>query len=599
MRARPGTSIRAWQTTLFVAVIVVAILILSGSVSAGLRATLVQMTQTSELRNASALSQRLEGSLPIGVTGTEEIRRIIGEYRDIYGGGIWLYDAQGDVLESAYDGSPLPAELENAFLTASTGRAYARTDFRPDGWVVAAKPLETASGELQGVVVTASSVAPAAAILRAVRERIWVAFWVSLAIAGLLGLAFAEFISRRIKAMSQAAAAITAGDFDQRLTTRFVPNEMSDLADSFNRMAHNLGEAFGEIEESRREIAAVVESMAEGVVAFDADGFVRVINPEAVTVLSLPAQDHIGSTLSDIIDTDDLMTIVRAALRGEAATQTVTIGSFVVLAHSTPLLDARGGTSGAVLLLADVTEATRIEDAQRRFVADASHELRTPIAALKGMLELLDDGAKDVPEVRDDFISTMQNEVERLGRLVADMLTLAQLDAGSLRLTLNPEPAVALIASVTRVMQGLADPAGVTLSMEADDGLCVLADRDRIVQVLLSLTDNAVKHSSAGGTVHLAASATASGVRFAVADDGPGIAPDELPRVFERFYQVDAARTSGSGTGLGLAIAKEIIEAHGATIEASSALGEGTTFSFVLPACEPHEPAADDALTEP
>jgi two-component system phosphate regulon sensor histidine kinase PhoR len=224
-----------------------------------------------------------------------------------------------------------------------------------------------------------------------------------------------------------------------------------------------------------------------------------------------------------------------------------------------------------------------MEAAQRRFVADASHEMRTPIAAIKGMLELLDDGAKNVPDVQDDFIHTMQLEADRLGRLVSDLLTLARLEAGSLELERAPVSVADLLGDVAGVMRTLAEQAEVEIVTAAPEGdVAVLADRDRIVQVLLSFTDNALKHSTAGTTVRLAANPHGETVRLSVSDEGPGIGTDQIGRVFERFYRADSAR-GGTGTGLGLAIAKEIVEAHGASIEIDSAPGAGTTFRFDLP----------------
>jgi PAS domain S-box-containing protein len=583
MAERRRGSISLWQTELFIVVIVVAMLVLSGSLSAGLRSTLTQITETTELRNASALAQRLEPEFPLQAGGSATVRDVVNEYRDIYGGGIWVYDAEGTLLESAFDTDPGDAVLESARLGALDEReAYAASTLRPNGWVVASKTLRGDAGDVEGTVVTASSVEQPVAILRALRDRLWVTFWVSLVIAGLLGFGFARLISRRITAMSDAAAAIAAGDFEQRLPTGLVPGEVQDLAVSYNTMAATLGEAFGEIEESRRQIAAVVESMAEGVVAFDSDGVVRVTNPEALRLLGAPEGDLIGAPLETIAAESEVVSVVRAGLQGESTAETVALGHCIVLLHCTPLLEETGEVDGAVLLLADVTERHRIEDAQRRFVADASHEMRTPIAALKGMLELLADGAKEVPAVRDDFISTMQVEVDRLGRLVADLLTLARLEAGSLELTLAPEFVTDLLGGVSAVMQTLAEQADVRLSVEiADEELRVLADRDRIVQVLLSFTDNALKHSAPGSTVHVRVARAGESVRFEVADEGAGIEAEELSRVFERFYRADSAR-GGAGTGLGLAIAKEIVEAHGASIEVHSEPGAGTVFSFGL-----------------
>lgn len=598
MAARRKGSIRLWQTELFIAVIVVAILILSGSVSAGLRATLTRMTETTELRNASALAARLESELPLGVTGRDPVRQVVAEYRDIYGGGIWVYDDRGELLESAHDTSPTDAVLEAArtrVLDEET--TYVSSDLRPNGWVVAARPVRDPGGALEGVVLTASPADQSVTILKSVRDRMWVAFWLSLAIAGLIGFGFAELIRRRIRAMSDAASAIAAGDFEQRLSAGFTPGEIQDLAESYNRMAAKLGEAFGEIQESRRQIATVVESMAEGVVAFDASGVVHVVNPEAARLLSVESETGrgdaresegagrslLGTSIEGIPTEQDVLDIVRSGLAGESGARTVRLGSNVVLLHCTPLLDPEGEVDGAVLVLADVTERHRIEAAQRRFVADASHEMRTPVAALKGMLELLVDGAKDVPEVRDDFLQTMQFEVDRLGRLVADLLTLARLEAGNLQLRPAPESAAGLLGDVAGVMRTLAEQAGVELAVHAPEDARVLADRDRILQVLLSFTDNALKHSPRGATISLFAKPEGRMVRLEVSDEGSGIEADDVARVFERFYRGDA-RPSKAGAGLGLAIAKEIIEAHGSSIDVRSEPGAGTTFGFELPA---------------
>jgi signal transduction histidine kinase len=395
--------------------------------------------------------------------------------------------------------------------------------------------------------------------------------------------------------MSEAAASIAAGDFEQRLPTGFVPDEIHTLGESYNEMAVKLGEAFGAIQESQRQIAAVIESMAEGVVAFDAEGVVRVANPEAERLLAREGTELRGLPLDALEAPGEVLELVRASLGGARAVETVELGPHIALLHCTPLLNAEGEVDGAVLLLADVTEQHRIEDAQRRFVADASHEMRTPIAALKGMLELLADGAKDVPEVRDDFIHTMQLEADRLGRLVADLLTLARLEAGTLELALAPESASGLLGDVAGVLSTLAIDAGVTLAVDLPDGeVRVLADHDRAVQVLLSFTDNAIKHSPRGSTVRLRARRRTDGVVFEVADEGEGIGPEELGRVFERFYRADQARAGGGGAGLGLAIAKEIVEAHGSSIEVTSAPGEGTTFGFELPSADSTERPEDE-----
>jgi len=584
MPRRVRASFRLWQTELFVVVIVVAILILSGSLSVGLKLTLTQMGKTNELRDASALALRLEPEFPVTAESLDRMQRSIVEYRNIYGAGIWVYDRGGMLLDSSYDTAPSDQTLETARLAGlADDPPYATMDLQPGGWVVAAKVIHGPAGNPEGVVVTAGSVDSALAILDSVRGRLWVTFWISLAVAGLLGFGFSELISRRVRAMSKAAAAIADGDFDQRLPTGVAPDEIYDLAVSYNLMAAKLGEAFSAVQEREREIAAVVESMAEGVVAFDSEGTVRVTNPEAVRLLDPPPGELIGVHARELTDDMEVLRVIEAGLAGEDAEATVSLAEFVVSLHCTPLLDGDGVADGAVLLLADVTERHRIEDAQRQFVADASHEMRTPIAALKGMLELLNDGAIDDLKVRDDFMRTMQIEADRLGRLVRDLLMLAKLEAGSMRPTIAPQSAAELFGDVTGVMGNLAERDGVTLAVELPDGdIEVLADRDRIVQVLLGFVDNALKHSPSGSVVHLRARREGDGALLEVADEGSGIEPDQMPRVFDRFFRADVSRAGTRGAGLGLAIAKEIVEAHGSTIQVESAPGEGATFGFWL-----------------
>jgi signal transduction histidine kinase len=236
--------------------------------------------------------------------------------------------------------------------------------------------------------------------------------------------------------------------------------------------------------------------------------------------------------------------------------------------------------------LGDAFETLRgQEQAQRQFVANASHELRTPIAALKGAIEILETGGKEKPDVRDEFLGTMRVEVNRLQRLVDNLFTLAQVDSGRLHLQLRAEPANEMVWVIATAMRPLANDAGVAVQADiADEDLHVTADRDYITQVLLGLVDNAVKHSKPGDIVTVAARAHGDTVRLSVSDTGSGIPEDVLPHIFDRFYtQRKTAEGQRRGSGLGLAIAAEIVEAHGSVIDVSSQVGDGTTFSFDLP----------------
>lgn len=576
-------SVRLWQTELFIVVIVVAILILSASLTQGLQHTLVDQGQAAQLRTASLLASQLSAQFPLTVESMERVRAQASAFHAIYGDTVWVYAPDGSTIASAGSARPPTDVLTQARLQGlSDNPPYTAMSLAGDGYVVAGKAVYDPTGSRAGSVVVDGSVDSARAVLDAVRGRLWVTFWVALIVAGALGFAFSEFIGRRVRAMSEAAAAIAAGDFSQRLPMGLVPDEIRDLALSYNRMASKLGEAFSAVRQRESEITAVVESMAEGVIAFDSEGTVRVINPEAKRLLGDPQVDLTGVPARAITGDPGVLDAIAAGLAGHAAAAVAQLGPHTVLLHCTPLLGAADETAGAVLLLSDVTEQKRLEEAQRRFVANASHEMRTPIAALKGLLELLEDGAKDDPAVRDDFMRTMQLEVDRLGRLVADLLTLAQLEAGTFELDIQPESADALLGRVCDVMRALADRADVELAVELPDGdLEVMADRDRIVQVLLGFADNALKHSKRGDRVVLRACRGASAAVLEVSDQGAGITEEDVPRIFDRFYRAEEPSTP-RGAGLGLAIAKEIAEAHGTTITVTATPGGGATFGLEL-----------------
>lgn len=586
MRRLRRPSVRLWQTELFVIVIVVAILILSVSLSEGLTSTLRQLGEGDRLSDVSALAAQIGPEFPLTTPSRTRLREHLQRFRLIYGDSVWLYDIAGGVVESVGAGGPPAGELARARAQGLTDAPpYSHMDLVRGGYSVAAKAVYDPAGRRVAVVVIAEPVTRSLAVLDAVRDRLWTTFWVALIVSGLLGLGFAEFIGRRVRRMTEAAAAIAGGDFDQQLPTGLIPDEIYELAESYNRMAIKLGEAFAALHDREREIAAVVESMGEGVVAFDTDGAVRVINPEAMTLLAVEGdRDGLpGVHVSVLTGSARIVEMVEACLAGQALSDTVVLGDRTVLAHCTPLA-TEGAPGGAVTILSDVTERMRLEDAQRRFVANASHEMRTPIAALKGLLELLTGGAKNDPEVRDDFLHTMSLEVDRLGRLVADMLTLAQLEAGTL--TVRPEavPVRDLLDEVATVMRPLADRSGVALVIEAPADASAMADRDRIMQVLLGFVDNALKHSSAGETVSLTARPRARRITFEVRDQGAGIDAEAIAHLFDRFYRADESRSAPRGTGLGLAIAKEIVEAHDSSIEVESRPGEGAAFRFDLPA---------------
>lgn len=577
-------SVRVWQTALFVTVILVAMLILSSTLFGALQRSILNTSLNVLDNNASELSALLGPDFPLTASSTADIRDQVGRFADVFGNDVWVYDAGGSLVERRQLTPGMRQPLLSAAIVGALSETghFGVTRFGNPNVFIASRAIYRDNNRV-GAVVVAERGDQAQAVVTAARDQLTITFWIALAISGLLGFVFSDLITRQVKRMSQAALAIAGGDFGQRLRRGRLPDEIGDLADSFNLMAGQLGEAFTAIQGQEREISAVVEAMAEGVVAVDSARVVRHANPVAARLLAADPNNFVGRHLEEVVRTDELLTPIDEALSGRQVSETVDHGGRVLLLHATPIAAAEG-IAGAALLIMDITEQKRWEEAQREFIANASHEMRTPIAAMRGFLELLESGAKEKRAVRDEFLKTMQAEVDRLQRLVADLFTLAQLDSGRMRLDVSAQPVEELVGDVVAVMGPLADAAGVRIETDLAVSLAsVMCDRDRTVQVLIGFVDNALKHSSAGDTVTVWARFEASKVAIGVRDTGPGVPDASLARIFDRFYRaVDEHDAARRGAGLGLSIAKEIVEAHGSRISVDSRPGEGTDFSFTL-----------------
>ncbi|MDQ3699652.1 MAG: cell wall metabolism sensor histidine kinase WalK [Chloroflexota bacterium] len=415
-------------------------------------------------------------------------------------------------------------------------------------------------------------------------------------------LAVAVYIDRRIISpvvrLTRAARRLTAGNLDQVIPIQGLP-EVTDLADAFNDMAVQLREEMDALAAERNRVAVVLASMADGIVIVDRLMRVQRVNKAAGRLLNIDEEGALGQTLAAVVRDHELCGVLQTAL-SEGVTRTA-------VARVAPAANARLGTGwdeprhvratglpipggehdadpAGLLVLQDVTELRRSEVIRREFVGNVSHELRTPLASLKALVETLEEGALDDPPAAREFLGQMHVEVDSLAQLVQELLDLSRIESGQAILRPEAVPAAGLVEEAEARLRMQAERIGVDVRVEALEALpMVWADPARVVQVLINLLHNAIKFTPAGGRVTLRAAPDADGIRFTVIDSGIGIAPGDLPRIFERFYKVDKSRASG-GTGLGLAIAKHIIQAHGGRIWAeSSGDGSGATFSFTLP----------------
>jgi len=394
---------------------------------------------------------------------------------------------------------------------------------------------------------------------------------------------FSLSISRRLRRMVKFAHRIAEGKLDARLDDRH-HDEISTMADALNTTAARLEESFAELESRRSELAALLDSMQEAVVAISGEGNVSWSN--AVMQRLAGTQIKEGRALVHSIRDPDVLACAEVALlerevRYGRSTSLQPGRIFEINAAPMP-----GG--GAVVVLHDVTSVEVAERSRRDFIANVSHELRTPLTSISGYLETLLEDPAPKPETTREFLSIILKNSNRMNRLTEDLLALAGVESPDYKLSLQPIRASSLVQDAIESLAGMVVDSGIVLEPGGAPAEVVLADPDAMTQVFGNLIENAMKYGKSGGRVRVYAQTLAGDgahmVEFVVQDFGQGMAYEHLSRIFERFYRIDKARSRDSGgTGLGLAIVKHIVQAHGGRIWVESELGAGAAFHFTLP----------------
>jgi len=413
----------------------------------------------------------------------------------------------------------------------------------------------------------------------------WVITWgalIAAVVAIILALQISKMTTGPVKKLTQMSKRMAEGELDQEIqvTSR---DEVGELAKAFNRMAARLKEMVALITTERDRMAAILSNMGDGIFVVDGDSKVTTVNRAAQRILQLSENEVLGSTFVKAVRDYELDGILQRCLKTkeqQVGTVETSPRKQFLRVMATPLED--GG--GCLLLLQDLTELRRLETVRRDFVANISHELRTPTASIKALAETLRDGAIDDPTVAKDFLAKINAEVDKLTQMVQELGDLSRIESGEASIRKKPFDIAEAIEQVAGRLKAQADRAGLSLGIEIASSLPqALGDRDRVEQVLVNLIHNAIKFTPPGGRVSVSAKAKGNSLLVSVTDTGVGISAEDLPRIFERFYKTDRARTGGGGTGLGLAIAKHIVEAHSGRIWAESAEGKGSIFSFTLP----------------
>ena len=406
-----------------------------------------------------------------------------------------------------------------------------------------------------------------------------------------LGLAWrtSQTIGQPLGQLRTALDRFADGQWSARVT---LPDdrETAELASAFNRTADLLQRKMGILIQHNNEQKAVLASMAEGVLAVDSQERIISLNRASGRLLDLDQAHVQGRRLQEVVRNADLSRFVSRALTHPEPIQAdiVLLGERerVMQAHGSALHNVDGRAIGAVIVLNDVTDFRKLELIRRDFVANVSHELKTPVTSIKGFVETLLDGAKEDPVDSDRFLRIIAKQADRLHAIIEDLLALSKIEQSedSEDLAVEAVPLKSLLDNALVACQTAAQDRQIDVQLECEAGLKARVNALLLEQAVVNLLDNAIKYSEPDSTVKVTAAHTDGEIQIAVADHGPGIAEEHLSRIFERFYRVDRARSRKlGGTGLGLAIVKHIVQAHRGRVTVKSTVGAGTTFTIHLP----------------
>jgi two-component system phosphate regulon sensor histidine kinase PhoR len=519
---------------------------------------------------------------------THSLAEIAAQEGQAAGARATVIDASGKVLA---DSESNPADMENhaaheefaAALTGKTGEIERRSTTLGVPFLYVAVPV---SG---GAVRLAYPLSDVEAIQSQVRQRLLWGSALALFIALVIAASASVWTSRRLERIVDVAARIEQGDLHARVEDSPL-DEIGRVAAAIDKTAGQVERSFAAVRSSQRQLETLLNSMQDAVIAISSDGLVQWANQPMDRLV--PQHTRLNAPVVETIRDPDFLAAVKEAtttkkVKTTRATSIVPGRAYDVTAA--PLPDG-----GAVAVLRDLTETERVEKTRRDFIANVSHELRTPLTSIQGYSETLLDLSSENNDSSREFLEIIRKNAARMARLTEDLLTLARVESGETRFETEPVPPVELLHDAEESFREIARSQEVDLqiveagSSSVESLPSVRADREAIHQVFSNLIDNAMKYGRTGARIRLGARPAKRGlefgVEFYVQDFGAGIASEHLPRLFERFYRVDKARSRESGgTGLGLAIAKHIVLAHGGSIRAESELGHGSTFLFTLP----------------
>jgi len=525
-----------------------------------------------------------------------ELHRRAADFQRIAGMRVTYIAPDGTVLgdsdheEAAMDNHLDREEVQQA-LREGTGSSVRESETLGERRMYVAMAVER-EGETVGYIRLSMSLGEVNGEL----SRMWGALVLGLlllfALAAAVSYRLAQSVTRPLERMTAAAQRMSNMDESVR-----VPEDRRDeigaLARALNRMSGNLQEQLELVRRNGERLQDVLDNMPSGVVMIAEDGRITLYSRQAGHLLGHDPRDRVGRPYTDIKQHHELVVLIREGLETGAPLHRELYvydpEERLLQASLIPLTQSGDSGSAMLLVLEDVSAIRRLERMRSEFVANVSHELKTPVAAVKGFAETLLAGAMNDEETARSFLTIIHDESERLNRLIGDILELSQIESRRSPLQFSPVDCTAFLTRIRELIAPEAAKKRIALEWQAEEGLFLEADEDRLGQIVINLLQNGINYTPEGGTVKLTAESFAADdgedrVRITVSDTGIGIPKKDLPRIFERFYRVDKARSrSSGGTGLGLSIVKHLVELHHGTIRVDSEIGSGSRFVLELP----------------
>jgi two-component system phosphate regulon sensor histidine kinase PhoR len=559
---------------LLLAVVTILVVTVAGAMLAAdrwLRAS-IEHTLADEMRRQAHL---LGAALP------EDTRHLAQAARRLSALGnrrMTIVDSTGRVLgDSEFDDASL-ALLDNHLSRPEIAEAWATGSGVAKRFSTSTNRVElkVAVREWPGVVRVSAPMDQVDVVISDAQRGVFLAALVALALGVILAWVVERQVTRPLDRLVTAARGLAMGRAPVYPAST-IP-EVRQLVRAFRAMQEELSQRMDELRRGREETGVLLGSMVEGVIAVDQAGEVVFCNTALRRLLDYADDDPLPN-LRELFRRPEARQLVDAVLGGEAILgRELAIDGRVVLVTARPL-----PTRGAVVCLHDITDLRRLETVRRDFVANVSHELRTPLTSIAGYADILARDAPD-PGTAARFLDVIRTNATRMQHLVDDLLDLARLESGTWRPDVQRVDVAEVIRSAWSPSAERGEAAGITFSLQVAEDAGLYADADALRQILTNLFDNALRHTPGGGRIQVEITAVDDGIAVSVSDTGSGIAAEHLPRVFERFYRADPARSRNQGgTGLGLSIVKHLVESHGARIDLTSALGRGTTIRMVFP----------------